>query len=98
MVYGLLQIRGVRVAGRLRLSAGVLVIYECGTPGSAFLLGGWVLRVLAGDLELLTGWWAYAHGVRSSREIERLCGTDVAFRVICAGNIPDHVDVRPVPG
>jgi transposase len=35
--------------------------------------------------------WAYAHGVTSSREIERLCGTDVAFRVICAGNIPDHV-------
>ena len=35
--------------------------------------------------------WAYAHGVRSSRDIERLCGTDVAFRVICAGNLPDHV-------
>jgi transposase len=35
--------------------------------------------------------WAYAHGVTSSREIERLCGTDVAFRVICGGNIPDHV-------
>src|SRR5579862_4460007 len=35
--------------------------------------------------------WAYAHGVRSSREIERLCRTDVAFRVICAGNLPDHV-------
>src|SRR5580693_5934003 len=35
--------------------------------------------------------WAYAHGVTSSRQIERLCGTDVAFRVICAGNRPDHV-------
>jgi transposase len=35
--------------------------------------------------------WAYAHGITSSREIERLCGTDVAFRVICAGNLPDHV-------
>jgi transposase len=35
--------------------------------------------------------WAYAHKVTSSREIERLCGTDVAFRVICAGNRPDHV-------
>ncbi len=23
--------------------------------------------------------WAYAHGVRSSRQMERLCGTDVAF-------------------
>jgi transposase len=35
--------------------------------------------------------WAYAHGEVSSREIERLCRTDVAFRVICAGNLPDHV-------
>jgi transposase len=35
--------------------------------------------------------WAYAHRVTSSREIERLCRTDVAFRVICAGNLPDHV-------
>jgi transposase len=35
--------------------------------------------------------WAYAHGVTSSRGIERLCGTDVAFRVICGGNLPDHV-------
>ena len=35
--------------------------------------------------------WAYAHGVVSSRDIERLCRTDVAFRVICGGNVPDHV-------
>ena len=42
--------------------------------------------------------WAYAHGITSSRRIEELCRTDVAFRVICAGNLPDHVDVRPVPG
>jgi transposase len=35
--------------------------------------------------------WAYAHGVTSSRRIEGLCRTDVAFRLICAGNLPDHV-------
>src|SRR5256884_4154468 len=35
--------------------------------------------------------WAYAHGVVSSREIERLCGTDVPFRLIGAGSRPDHV-------
>src|SRR6202167_2030387 len=35
--------------------------------------------------------WAYAHGVASSRDMERLCRTDVAFRVICGGNLPDHV-------
>jgi transposase len=37
--------------------------------------------------------WAYANGVTSSRRIERLCGQDVAFRVICAGHRPDHVTV-----
>jgi len=37
--------------------------------------------------------WAYAHGVTSSRVIERLCRTDVALRVICGGNLPDHSTV-----
>jgi transposase len=37
--------------------------------------------------------WAYASGVTSSRRIERLCSQDVAFRVICAGQQPDHVTV-----
>ena len=37
--------------------------------------------------------WAYANGVTSSRRIERLCCQDVAFRVICGGNLPDHVTV-----
>jgi transposase len=37
--------------------------------------------------------WAYANGVASSRRIERLCQQDVAFRVICAGQLPDHVTV-----
>ena len=34
--------------------------------------------------------YGYAGGERSSRRIERLCATDVAFRVICAGDAPDH--------
>jgi transposase len=34
--------------------------------------------------------YAMAVGVRSSRQIERLCATDVAFRVICANDAPDH--------
>jgi transposase len=37
--------------------------------------------------------WAYASGVTSSRRIEELCRTDVAFRVICAGPVPDHVTI-----
>jgi transposase len=34
--------------------------------------------------------YGYACGERSSRQIERLCTTDVAFRVICAQDVPDH--------
>ena len=34
--------------------------------------------------------YGYARGVRSSRKIERACTEDVAFRVICAQDAPDH--------
>jgi transposase len=37
--------------------------------------------------------WAWAQGVRSSRVIERLCRRDVGFRIICAGDAPDHVTI-----
>jgi transposase len=42
--------------------------------------------------------WAYAHEVTSSRRIEELCRTDVAFRLICAGNLPDHSTVARFRG
>jgi transposase len=37
--------------------------------------------------------YAYCQGVRSSRQIERLCVTDVAFRVLCAQDGPDHATI-----
>lgn len=37
--------------------------------------------------------YAYCRGVRSSRQIERLCDTDVAFRVLCAQDVPDHCTI-----
>jgi transposase len=47
------------------------------------------------DPDMLTALlvWAYANRVTSSRRIEALCRTDVAFRVICAGQVPDHVTI-----
>jgi transposase len=42
--------------------------------------------------------WAYAHQVTSSRRIEQLCHTDVAFRVVCGGNTPDHVTIARFRG
>ena len=37
--------------------------------------------------------YGYARGLRSSRKIERACAEDVAFRVICAQDAPDHATV-----
>jgi transposase len=37
--------------------------------------------------------YGYATGVRSSRAIERACHTDVAFRVVCAQDPPDHIQI-----
>ena len=34
--------------------------------------------------------YGYARGVRSGRQIARLCEVDVAFRVICAQDAPQH--------
>ncbi|MEU4565019.1 transposase, partial [Actinoplanes sp. NPDC023936] len=53
-------------------------------------LGGVGRRGYHPDMLLTLLVYAMAHGVRSSRQIERLCHTDVAFRIICAGDIPDH--------
>jgi transposase len=37
--------------------------------------------------------YAYSIGVRSARGIERRCREDVAFRVICANQTPDHATI-----
>jgi hypothetical protein len=37
--------------------------------------------------------YAYAVGERSSRGIERRCREDVAFRVLCANQVPDHATI-----
>jgi transposase len=37
--------------------------------------------------------YGYSQGQRSSRRIEELCATDVAYRVICAQDPPDHTTI-----
>jgi transposase len=37
--------------------------------------------------------WAWLQGMRSSRRIERACTDVVSYRVICGGQIPDHVTI-----
>ena len=59
------------------------------TPrGSAAGRAAYDPRVLLGLLV-----YGYAAGVRSSRRIERACAEDVAFRVICAQDGPDHATI-----
>ncbi|MGK2883581.1 MAG: transposase [Rhodococcus sp. (in: high G+C Gram-positive bacteria)] len=37
--------------------------------------------------------WAWSQGQRSSRRIEAACSDVVSYRVICAGDVPDHVTI-----
>jgi transposase len=37
--------------------------------------------------------YAYAIGVRSSRQIQRRCTEDLAFRVLAGNQLPDHVTI-----
>lgn len=53
-------------------------------------LGGVGRRGYDPDMLLSLFVYAMAHGESSSRRIERLCETDVAFRIICACDVPDH--------
>src|SRR5918995_7305022 len=47
------------------------------------------------DPKLLLGvlLYGYCLGVRSSRQIERRCSEDIAFRVLAANQTPDHVTI-----
>src|SRR5271156_4161190 len=49
----------------------------------------------AHDPQMMVGLlvYAYAVGVRSSRQIERRCWEDVAFRWITANQTPDHATI-----
>ncbi|MGH3991390.1 MAG: transposase, partial [Pseudonocardiaceae bacterium] len=49
----------------------------------------------AHEPKMMVGLYAYAYcvGERSSRGIERRCREDVAFRVICANQVPDHATI-----
>lgn len=50
----------------------------------------------AHDPQMMVGLllYAYAVGERSSREIERRCAQDVAFRVMAANRAPDHTTIN----
>jgi transposase len=60
---------------------------------AAYRADGWGRA--AHDPKMMVALYVYAYsiGVRSARAIERRCHEDVAFRVICAGQAPDHATI-----
>jgi transposase len=42
--------------------------------------------------------YAYCPGLRSSRQIERRCQEDIAFRVLAGNQLPDHVTIARFRG
>jgi len=50
-------------------------------------------RAFDPDMLLALLVYSYCLGQRSSRQIERLCEVDVAYRVICANRAPDHTTI-----
>src|SRR6266567_2015718 len=63
-------------------------------PSTAFTVM-MATAIPAYDPKLLLGvlLYAYAIGVRSSRQLERRCHEDIAFRVLAANQTPDHVTI-----
>src|SRR5690606_38199961 len=77
-VWGLLDV--VRLLDTTELHAQ----FKAGGPGRAGYDPDMMLALLC---------HAYSLGITSSRQIERLCWQDVAFRVICAQDVPDHTTI-----
>jgi transposase len=54
---------------------------------------GWGASAFAPDMMVALLLYAYCTGQRSSRKIEKLCETDVAFRIVTGNTKPDHATI-----
>lgn len=59
----------------------------------AYREDGWGRAAFEPEMMVALLLYAYAIGERSSRQIERRCREDVAFRVITANQVPDHATI-----
>ncbi len=60
---------------------------------AAYREDGWGRAAFDPQMMVALLLYAYAVGERSSRQIERRCREDVAFRVLTANQIPDHATI-----
>jgi transposase len=63
---------------------------DLGAFYAAYRDDGWGRAAFEPQMMVALLLYAYAVGERSSRQIERRCREDVAFRVITANQVPDH--------
>ena len=66
---------------------------DLGAFRAKYRADGWGAAAFAPDMMVALLLYAYCTGQRSSRKIERLCETDVAFRVITGNRKPDHATI-----
>ena len=59
----------------------------------AYREDGWGQAAFDPEMMVALLLYAYAVGERSSRQIERRCREDVAFRVLTANQVPDHATI-----
>jgi transposase len=66
---------------------------DLGAFYAAYRDDGWGRAAFEPQMMVALLLYAYAVGERSSRQIERRCREDVAFRVITANRVPDHATI-----
>ena len=66
---------------------------DLGAFYAAYRGDGWGRAAFEPKMMVALLLYAYAVGERSSRQIERRCREDVAFRVIAANEVPDHATI-----
>jgi len=66
---------------------------DLGAFYAAYRGDGWGRAAFEPKMMVALLLYAYAVGERSSRQIERRCREDVAFRVITANEVPDHATI-----
>ena len=60
---------------------------------AAYRADGWGRAAHDPQMMVALVLYAYATGERSARGIERRCREDIAYRVICANQVPDHATI-----
>ncbi len=76
-----------------RIVVDVVPQLELTTFYAPYRADGWGHPVFHPEMMVSLLVYAYCVGERSSRQIERLCQRDIAFRFIMGNRVPDHATI-----